>query len=165
MSGWLSHGADQASTTESTPWGQRVVETAPTTPWGRPLAEATAPSEAELADTAARRRLNLTDAVMKAHNVEDGWAWVRDFNDETVWFDVAAADETSLTWAQDYTKADDGIVTLTGERSQVQAITTYIPANRPVGKLTPRETDDAQEGRTPYRRPDRLVAEANGRQR
>ncbi|WKN47141.1 hypothetical protein [Nocardioides sp. Arc9.136] len=82
--------------------------------------------------TADERREQLSDAIRTQYGSERRWAWVRDFDETTVWFEASSEDEPSRTWQQAYTVADDDLsVSLTGERTQVRPVTKYVPATRP----------------------------------
>lgn len=112
--------------------------------------------------TADERREQLSDAVRSAHGGQDRWAWVRDFDESTVWFDVHAEDEASKTWQQAYTVADDDMsVSLTGSRTEVRAVTKYVPVN-PAGQST---TQESEEDTMPQIEEARLreLEEASGR--
>lgn len=76
--------------------------------------------------TANDTRDLLRTAVTQTHaGADDTWAWVRDFDDSTVWFEITADGAESL-WQQTYALAD-GVVTLTGQAVQVRQVTTYVP--------------------------------------
>ena len=76
--------------------------------------------------TANDTRDALHTAVRAAHGADETWVWVRDFDEATVWFDVEA-DTEMATYAQAYTRGDDGAVQLAGDRTQVRARTEYVP--------------------------------------
>jgi hypothetical protein len=90
--------------------------------------------------TANDTRDALYTATRAAHGSDETWVWVRDFDDSTVWFDVEG--EENGTYAQDYTHGDDGSVALTGERTAVRVVTTYVPATRPDGTTTEESKED-----------------------
>ncbi|WP_220138645.1 hypothetical protein, partial [Nocardioides massiliensis] len=94
--------------------------------------------------TADERRQQLSDAVRTEHGNGRRYAWVRDFDESTVWFEASAEDEPSKTWQQTYTVADDDLsVSLTGDRTEVRPVTKYVPATRSDSTTT--TTEDDQE--------------------
>lgn len=96
-------------------------------------------SEATANDT----RDALNNAIKDAHGGENTWVWVRDFDDTTVWFDIETEGEGNGVFAQAYTQSSDGAVELTGDRTEVRAVTTYVPANtRPDGTTTTESKED-----------------------
>lgn len=115
--------------------------------------------------TADERREQLSDAVRTTYGGEARWAWVRDFDETTVWFEASAEDEPSRTWQQTYTVADDDLsVTLTGTRTEVRPVTKYVPATRPDDRNTPttEESEEDTMGKIQIEESEhnRLVAEA-----
>jgi len=112
--------------------------------------------------TADQRREQLQDAVRTTHGGDDMWVWVRDFDESTVWFEVHADDEPTHTFEQPYTVADDDLsVSLTGQRSEVRAVTNYVPVS-PAGSTT---TQESEEDTMPQIEEARLreLEEASGR--
>lgn len=102
-------------------------------------------SEATANDTRER----LADLVRDAHSSQEEdarvWAWVRDFDDTTVWFELEG--ETNGTFAQTYTTGEDGSPSaLTGARTEVRVRTEYVPVtptdvpSRPAGQSTANES-------------------------
>ena len=92
--------------------------------------------------TADERRNQLSDVVRTAYAGEKTYAWVRDFDESTVWFDASAENERSKTWQQAYTVADDDMsVALTGERTEVRPVTKYVPVTRPDSTTPTTEAD------------------------
>jgi hypothetical protein len=90
-------------------------------------------SEATVNDT----REALQNALRDTYPSPDGmnhWIWVRDFDDTTVWFEVEGGDDAGI-YGQTYTEAD-GAVALTGTRTEVRVVTTYVPATRPDSNTT-----------------------------
>lgn len=91
--------------------------------------------EASVENTRNRLRDALTDAYGgDSGSMESSYLWVRDFDPDKglVWFD--ANDGTDCdTWQQAYSVADDGTITLTGERVEVMPRTVYdpVPADGP----------------------------------
>lgn len=109
-------------------------------------------AEATVNDTREALQVVLRDAYAQQGSGEDQagrvWVWVRDFDDSTAWFDLDD-NEGSATYAQGYTLADDGAVTLTGERTEVRATTTYVPV-RPGGTTrTDTSTQESKEDTMP----------------
>ena len=76
--------------------------------------------------TANERRDQLSAAVRAAYaSGPDEYAWVRDFDDDVVVFELA-----DQLYSQPYTVTDDDLtVTLTGQRTEVRAVTQYVPAH------------------------------------
>ncbi|MCV2395930.1 hypothetical protein OEB99_16565 [Actinotalea sp. M2MS4P-6] len=98
--------------------------------------------------TANDRREQLSDAVRSAYGSRDAntWAWVRDFDEALVWFEVETPDGMA-TWQQSYTPAENDMsVQLTGERIEVRPTTTYVPVN-PAGQST--TTQESEEDTMP----------------
>ena len=94
-------------------------------------------------------RDRLVDLVRDAHSSQEEdarvWAWVRDFDDTTVWFELEG--ETNGTFAQTYTTGEDGAPSaLTGDRTEVRVRTEYVPVaptsvpSRPAGQSTAYES-------------------------
>jgi hypothetical protein len=79
-------------------------------------------AEATVEDT----RQALSEVVRAEHGGTDGWAYVEDFDDTTVWFSADGPDG-SATWQQTYSGGSTGAVALTGEPTQVRRRTTYVP--------------------------------------
>ena len=114
--------------------------------------------------TADERRQQLSDVVRTAHAGEKTYAYVRDFDESTVWFEASAENERSKTWQQAYTVADDDAsVSLTGERTEVRPVTKYVPVTRP-GSTT-NTTEESEEDTMPQIEEARLreLEEASGR--
>lgn len=102
--------------------------------------------------TADERRQQLSDAVRAEYGGDHQYAWVRDFDESTVWFDASGDDEPSRTWQQSYEAADDDLtVTLTGEREQVRPVTKYVPVTRPGSTSTgaPTTATESEEDTMP----------------
>lgn len=103
--------------------------------------------------TADERRQQLSDAVRATYGSDTVSAWVRDFDETTVWFETYADDEPSQTWEQPYTAADDDLsVELTGTRAKKRAVTRYVddttpttvPVTRP-GSTTTTATESEED--------------------
>lgn len=75
--------------------------------------------------TANETRELLDNAIRAAHGGDDTYAWVRDYDAGTVWFERSGPDEMKV-WQQAYTETN-GSVTLDGEPIEVRARTTYTP--------------------------------------
>jgi hypothetical protein len=86
--------------------------------------------------TYSDKQTALCDAVKNAYGKDKTYAWVRDFDDETVWFEISTSDSEGL-YGQTYTfDAASGEASLTGSRTEVRAVTNYVPATRPGGNTT-----------------------------
>jgi hypothetical protein len=107
---------------------QRVVE----------RAVASGVAEATANDTQAALAAALTVRL----GGSESYAWVRDFDDATVWFELESPTLSGL-FAMTYQLADNG-VTFTGDPQQVTARTTYVPVN-PAGS----DTTESQGGTMP----------------
>ena len=70
-------------------------------------------------------RTQLQSLLREAHGADRTYVWVRDFDESTVWFEVESEDESGI-WAQAYTSSGD-VVALTGDRTEVRVVTTYVP--------------------------------------
>lgn len=90
--------------------------------------------------TANDTRDALSTVVRATYGSDEVWVWVRDFDDSTVWFDLDG-DENG-TYAQTYTRDEDGSVALTGDRTEVRVVTTYVPATRSDGNTTEESEED-----------------------
>lgn len=81
----------------------------------------------------------LCDAVKAKYGADKTYAWVRDFDDETVWFEISGTKSEAL-YGQGYTfDAASGQASLTGSRAEVRAVTSYTPVG------TSSTTEAAQE--------------------
>lgn len=87
----------------------------------------------------------LSQALRQEYGGDKSWVWVRDFDDTTVWYEHETPDESG-TYAQGYTLADNGAVTLSGDRTQVRARTEYVPVT-PAGQSPP--TQESKEDTMP----------------
>lgn len=105
-------------------------------------------------------REQLQNALGLAYGGEDRWTYVRDFDETTVWFQVSA-DGVERMYGQTYAAAD-GAVALTGERTEVRTVTTYVPVTRPGSTTT---TEESEEDTMPQIEEARLreLEEASGR--
>lgn len=113
--------------------------------------------------TANETREQLSDAVRAAYGSgEDTWVWVRDFDDNVVWFEVDN-DEGSTTFEQAYELDSRGNTNLSGDRTEVRPETRYVPVNDPAGQ--PNNTEESEEDTMPQIEEARLreLEEAAGR--
>lgn len=101
----------------------------------------------------------LQQALRDLYDGERSYVWVRDFDDSTVWFE-AGADGDSGLFAQTYT-GSGATAALTGDRTEVRVVTTYVPVN-PAGRNT---TEESEEDTMPQIEEARLreLEEAHGR--
>jgi len=93
----------------------------------------------------------LSQALREEYGGDKSWAWVRDFDDTTVWYEHETPDESG-TYAEGYTLDDNGAVTLAGQRIEVRARTEYVavaPASSdttnapaPAGQSTATESEE-----------------------
>jgi len=96
--------------------------------------------------TANDTREALQAALREEYGGEKSWVWVRDFDDTTVWFEHETPDESG-TWAEGYTLADNGAVTLAGGRVEVRARTEYVPVS-PAGNTEESTTESREDAMT-----------------
>jgi hypothetical protein len=90
--------------------------------------------------TANDLRDALCDAVKQAYPAADVYAWVRDYTDTWVVFEVDGDTPDKGTFRQSYT-VTDADVTLADDRTEVQSVTTYVPVN-PAGRTTTQESEE-----------------------
>ena len=90
--------------------------------------------------TANDTRDALQQALRDEYDGDRSYVWVRDFDDTTVWFE-AGSDGDSGLYAQAYTGAG-ATVALTGERTEVRVVTTYVPATRSDSNTTTQESEE-----------------------
>lgn len=77
--------------------------------------------------TAEERREDLGNALRDVYGGERQYAWVRDFDDSTVWYQRDGGN-TSGIYAEGYTVGDDDrTVTLAGDPVEVRVETSYVP--------------------------------------
>lgn len=95
--------------------------------------------EATVNDTREALQTALRDAHATA---KDTWLYVRDFDDSTVWFELdgSGAGDDAGTYGQSYAE-DDGVVTLSGSRTEVRVQTKYVPVTRPDSNTPTTEAD------------------------
>lgn len=113
-------------------------------------------AEATVNDT----REALQTLLRDTHGGEKTYVWVRDFDETTVWFEVEDSEDSGV-FGQTYTSVD-GVVALTGERTEVRVVTQYVPAARPDSTTTTEASKEDTMPRT-LEESERLLAEANGR--
>lgn len=95
--------------------------------------------------TANDVRDRLSDLVKDAYGGDGQWAWVRDFDDTIVWFELEG--DANGTFQQTYTTSDDGTPdALTGDRVEVHVRTEYVPVT-PAGQST--TTQESEEDTMP----------------
>ncbi|VXC44399.1 hypothetical protein [Nocardioides sp. AX2bis] len=100
-------------------------------------------AEATVNDT----REALQNVLRDTYSGENTWVWVRDFDDETVWFELETDGDGSGIYGQGYTTgADDQVVSLTGDRTEVRVTTTYVPV-RPGGTTTSATSTTTEESK------------------
>lgn len=87
----------------------------------------------------------LSHAVREMHGSEDHYAWVRDYGDDWVVFELNTPDN-SANLRQAYTAAD-GVVTLSGDPTQVIIRTSYEDA--PKSATPAPETPSPEDGKSP----------------
>lgn len=92
--------------------------------------------------TANDLREQLQNEIRAANPGDAVWSWVRDFDQTKVWFDVETADDLA-TYEQAYTVDDQGVVTLTGDKTEVRVRTEYVPIT-----LTAQPATATEGGRT-----------------
>jgi hypothetical protein len=98
-------------------------------------------AEATVNDT----REALQTVLRDTYGGEKTYVWVRDFDDTTVWFEVEAEADNGI-FAQSYAMSDDTGASLSGDRTEVQVQTKYVPVTRPDSN-TP--TTESQEDTMP----------------
>jgi hypothetical protein len=108
------------------------------------LESARAPLHEAHGMTANDLRDAINSAVRDAHAGEQRYAWVRDYTDDWVVFELETPDSSQLL-QQAYTVAD-AAVSLTGTPVEVTARTTYVPVN-PAGQSIP--TTESEEDTMP----------------
>jgi hypothetical protein len=122
-----------------TAWTATVVTGAPQLferdlyedPEGEPVE--TAVAEARIAEaTSSDVTRALGEIVSAAYGGKDVYTWVRDYDAERrlVYFDVSDPTDCD-TYQQAYATADDGALSLTGDRTEVVARTVYSPLDAP----------------------------------
>ena len=89
--------------------------------------------------TAGETRDALQAAVRKGYATDSAYAYVRDFDDTTVWYSVDSEDDSAM-WEDGYTLDANDAAVLTGTPTQVRPVTTYVP-------VTPTDTTATVEHR------------------
>jgi hypothetical protein len=79
--------------------------------------------------TANETRKLIQDAVREAYGEDGVWVWLRDYDETKAWFEVEDA-ESMHVYEQTY-ESTETAVSLTGERVEVRATTTYVPITSP----------------------------------
>lgn len=79
-------------------------------------------SEATVNDT----REALQTVLKDTYGADKTYVWVRDFDETTVWFEVEAPENTGI-FAQAYAMSDTAGASLSGDRTEVQVKTQYMP--------------------------------------
>jgi hypothetical protein len=100
----------------------------------------TALAEATSNDT----RDALSNLLRDEYGGEHTYVWVRDFDESTVWFEVNADGGDCGLYGQGFTN-NAGAVALTGERTEVRVVTTYVPAQSGGSKTTQEVAQMADE--------------------
>jgi hypothetical protein len=93
-------------------------------------------SEATVNDT----REALQTVLRDTYGAEKTYVWVRDFDETNVWFEIEAPDDSGI-FAQTYSMSDSGAA-LSGDRTEVQVKTTYVPVTRPGSNNTTKESEE-----------------------
>ncbi|GEM_PF-1002189 len=152
--------------------------------WDEPLGSVRAATEAAVRRgvaeaTANDRREQLQSLVKDEYGGDDQWPWVRDFDDDTVWFQIDGGDDGG-TYQQGYELTDDVATALTGDRVEVRVQTQYVPVgesaaappavetaptNVPVDPAGQSTTQESEEDTMPQIEEARLrqLEEAHGR--
>lgn len=94
-------------------------------------------SEATVNDT----REALQSALRDTYGGDKTYVWVRDFDDETVWFEVETGDDGNGIFAQSYAMSDTAGASLSGDRIEVRVQTKYVPVTRPDSNTPTTEAD------------------------
>lgn len=81
--------------------------------------------------TANEVREGLNSLVREAYGADGVDVWIRDWDDDKVWFTEMSSDESS-TYEQAYEADSDGNLELTGERVKVRPVTSYVPDGKSV---------------------------------
>ncbi len=107
----------------------------------RGIAEATANDQRE----ALSQLIKDAHALPKSNENTRIWAWLRDFDETTAWFEIENGDQSGL-YQQTYSRVDDIPTELTGTPIEVRQVTKYVPVN-PAGQSIP--TQESQEDTMP----------------
>lgn len=100
--------------------------------------------------TANDTRDALVTLLRDTYGAEKVWIWVRDFDDENVWFEQESPDDFA-TYQIGYSQTDDGAVTLAGgEPVKVRARTEYVPVAPATTSTTEAHDVSAPAGRTTH---------------
>jgi hypothetical protein len=94
--------------------------------------------------TANDKRQALQSAIADRFGGEKIWTWIRDFDDDQVWFEVESPDEDTL-YGLGYTITDDAVVTLADtDPVEVTVHTEYVPVS-PAGGSTTITTESRED--------------------
>lgn len=115
-------------------------------------------SEATVNDT----RSALDNLLKDAYGGDKTWVYVQDFDDKNVWFQVDDSGDSG-TFGQPYSTDANGVVALTGDRTEVRVVTTYVPTTR--SDSTNTTTQESEEDTMPNIEESELarLREADGR--
>lgn len=68
----------------------------------------------------------LSDEIRSAYQTQETWTWLRDFDDDMVWYEISGQGDNNGTYQEGYTI--DGVnITLDGDQIEVVAQTIYVP--------------------------------------
>ncbi|EFQ82711.1 hypothetical protein HMPREF0063_11920 [Aeromicrobium marinum DSM 15272] len=86
-----------------------------------------------VSEASVNDRREALSVLIREEYATDGddrvWAWLRDFDETTAWFEIENGDDAGI-YAQTYDSGSDGLPSaLTGERTEVRVVTQYVPAN------------------------------------
>ncbi len=124
--------------------------------WDEPPGQAGQAIEAAIAHgvaeaTANDRREQLSTLIRDTYSAERIYAWVRDFDDTTVWFDIDGGTQPGI-YAQTYATTGDVATALTGQPVEVRIKTSFVPVTateaatpdprRPAGRTTEESEED-----------------------
>jgi len=113
-------------------------------------------AEATVNDT----REALQTALKDTYGADKTYVWVRDFDDTTVWFEVEAPDNTGI-FAQAYAMSDTAGASLSGDRTEVQVKTQYVPVTATSEGGTPIVPVARPDSTTPTTEADQEVTMGN----
>lgn len=152
--------------------------------WDEPIGTVRAATESAVRRgvteaTANDRREQLHALVKDEYGGDQIWPYVRDFDDNTVWFEIEGGDDGG-TYQQGYEVTDDAATALTGDRIEVRVRTEYVPVgestvtppaveaaptNVPVDPAGQSTTQESEEDTMPQIEEARLrqLEEAHGR--
>lgn len=105
--------------------------------------------------TANEVRDALSNAIRERYTDDRTFAYVRDFDGSTVWFEIDSGEQTG-TWQQDYTIDDNMQVTLSGDPVEVRVEYSYVPISTPASQPAPVPTTVNES--TPHREDTTMTA-------